>query len=92
MGGIGYQLTRRIEEGAGEIEPLADVHRAGALLQPPAHLLGDGSKAVVVELKQGGIGPLLHNFNSLINSLIKSLANPAACRRAGPLQQQGSIG
>ena len=89
MGGIGYQLTRSIEEGAGEIEPLADVHRAGALLQPPAHLLGDGSKAVVVELKQGGIGTLLHKFNSLITSLV----NPAACRRrAVPLQQQGSIG
>ena len=89
MGGIGYQLTRRIEEGAGEIEPLADVHRAGALLQPPTHLLGDGCKAVVVELKQGGIGPLLHKFNSLITSL----ANPAAGRRrAFPLQQQGSIG
>ena len=85
MGGIGYQLTRSIEEGAGEIEPLADVHRAGALLQPPTHLFGDGRKAVVVELKQSGIGPLLHNFNSL--------ANPAAGRRrAGPLQQQGSIG
>ena len=85
MGGIGYQLTCSIEEGAGEIEPLADVHRAGALLQPPAHLLCDGSIAMVVELKQGGIGPLLHNFNSLVN--------PAACRRrAVPLQQQGSIG
>ena len=44
---------------------------------------------MVVKLKQGGIGPLLHNFNSLINSL----ANPAAGRRrAFPLQQQGSIG
>ena len=44
---------------------------------------------MVVELKQGGIGPLLHMFNTVISSL----ANPAAGRRrAVPLQQQGSIG
>ena len=51
VGRIGHQPTSPIEEGAGEIEPLADVHRTAALLQPHPHLLGDGGEAVVVELQ-----------------------------------------
>ena len=40
---------------------------------------------MVVKLKQGGIGPLLHKLNSLANCC-------GGRHRAVPLQQQGSIG
>ena len=57
VGGIGHQSAGAIKEGAGEIEPLADIQRAGALLQPHPHLLRNGGEAVVVELQQGGVWP-----------------------------------
>ncbi len=57
VGRVGHQGAAAVEHGAGEVEPLADVHRAGALLQPRTHLFGHRHEAVVVELQQGGIGP-----------------------------------
>ena len=51
VGRVRHQPPGAIEQGAGKIEPLADVHRAAALLQPHPHLLGDRREAVVVELQ-----------------------------------------
>ena len=55
VGGVGHQGAAAVKHGTGEVEALADVHRAGALLQARAHLLGHRHEAVVVELQQGGI-------------------------------------
>ena len=38
---IGNQMALAVEHGTGEVEPFADVHRAGAELQRGAHFLGN---------------------------------------------------
>ena len=48
---IGDQRALRVEDRAGEIEPLLDVHGRRGGLQRDAHLLGDGHEQVVEDLE-----------------------------------------
>ena len=50
VGRVGHQSPGGIEERAGEIQPLADVHGAGALAQPFPHLLCNRCEAVMKQL------------------------------------------
>ena len=54
--GIRDQGALCVEQGAGEIQPLADVDGDRGRLQHGAHLFRDLHVAVVVDLEQGGIG------------------------------------
>ena len=56
MRGVGDEMALRIEDGAGEIEPLLDVDRIGGVLQRDAHLFGDRHEEVVEHLQHDGIG------------------------------------
>ena len=53
---VGDQVARGIEQRAGEVEPLLDVDRVGGVLQPQAHLLGDGHEQVVEDLEHHRVG------------------------------------
>ena len=48
---VGDQIAFRVEDGAGEVQPLLDVHRIGRVLQGRAHLLCDGHEEVVEDLQ-----------------------------------------
>ena len=49
--GIGHQAPAAIEQGAGEIKALLDVHRDARLLQTRPHLLGDRHEAMAKQLQ-----------------------------------------
>ena len=51
VGGIGHQGPRGIEQRAGEIEALADVHGATALPQLFPHLFSDRHEAVAKQFR-----------------------------------------
>ena len=53
---VGDQAAVGVEQGAGEVEPLLDVHRVRRPLQRRAHRLGDAHEAAVVELERDRIG------------------------------------
>ena len=53
---VGDEGAGCIEHGAGEIEPLLDVHRLRGVAQGFAHLLGDGHEQVVEHLEQHRVG------------------------------------
>jgi hypothetical protein len=46
-GALATSAPDAVENRAGEIEPLLDVHRGGGFLQRLAHLLGDRHEEVV---------------------------------------------
>ena len=52
---VGDEVARAVEQGAGEVEPLLDVHRVGGVLQAQPHLLGDRHEQVVEDLEQHGV-------------------------------------
>ncbi len=52
---VGHQHAVRIEDRAGEVEPLLDVHGEGRVLQGQPHLLGDRHEQVVEHLEHDGI-------------------------------------
>ncbi len=56
--GVGDEAAVGVEQGAGEVEPLLDVHRAGGALQRGAHGLGHAHEAAVEQLQGHGIGPV----------------------------------
>ena len=58
MRGVRDQPPARIENGAGEVEPLLDVDRARGVLQRIAHLLGDRDEEIVEHFEQDRIGML----------------------------------
>ena len=51
MGGIGDQITRGIEDGAGEIQTLLDIDRIGRVLQRIAHLFGNRHEQIVEDFQ-----------------------------------------
>ena len=53
---VGDQRAVCVEDRAGEVEPLLDVHRVGGVLQRHAHLLGDRHEQVVEHLQHHRIG------------------------------------
>ena len=53
---VGDQPPVAIEDRAGEVEPLLDVHRIGGVLQRHAHLLGDRHEEVVEDLQHHRVG------------------------------------
>jgi hypothetical protein len=53
---VGDQLPIGVEQRAGEVQPLLDVHRVGRVLQPQAHLLGDVHEEVVEHLQHHRVG------------------------------------
>ena len=55
MGRIGDQVALPVEEGAGEIEALLDVHGMAGVLQGRAHLLGDRHEEIVEHLQHDRI-------------------------------------
>ena len=60
---VGDQIAGGVEQRTGEIQPLADVHRAGAVLQRAAHVFGDAHEAAIEQGQPGrvrarGIGAL----------------------------------
>ena len=55
---VGDQAAARVEDGAGEIEPLLDIDRARGVLQRIAHLLGDRHEQIVEHFEHDGIGML----------------------------------
>jgi hypothetical protein len=57
MRGIGDKLALGIEERAGEIETLLDVHRIGGLFERDAHLLGNRHEQIVENFQHHRIGP-----------------------------------
>mmetsp|Transcript_54698 Transcript_54698/g.119923 ORF Transcript_54698/g.119923 Transcript_54698/m.119923 type:complete len:423 (+) Transcript_54698:641-1909(+) len=46
VGGVGHQAAVRGEQGAGEVQPLLDVHADARALEGAAHLLGDAHETV----------------------------------------------
>ena len=52
---VGDEIAARIEQGAGEIEPLANVDRGGRALQRGAHLLGDAHEQASEDREAGGV-------------------------------------
>ena len=54
--GVDQQFALRVEEGAGEIQPLLHVGGQGRALQHAAHLLGDGREAIGEELLPHDVG------------------------------------
>ena len=50
-GALAIRLPSRVEQRAGEIEPLLDVDRVRGVLQRSAHLLGDRHEQVVEDLE-----------------------------------------
>ncbi len=57
---VGDEMAARVENGAGEIEPLLDVDRARGVLQRIAHLLGDRGEEIVEYFEHHGVGTLAH--------------------------------
>ena len=55
-GALAIRRAVGVEQRAGEIQPLLDVHRIGGVLQGRAHLLGDGHEQVVEHLQPHRIG------------------------------------
>ena len=53
---VGDELALRVEQRAGEIQALLDVHRARGVGERHAHLLGDGHEQIVEDLEQHRIG------------------------------------
>ena len=53
---VGDQVAVGVEQRAGEVEPLLDVHRVGGVLQAQAHLLGDVHEEVVEDLEHHRVG------------------------------------
>ena len=53
---VGNEQAGRIENRAGEVEPLLDVHRIGGVLQRHAHLLGDRHEQIVEHFEHHRIG------------------------------------
>ena len=53
---IRHQPAIGIEDRAGEIQPLLDVHRGGGVLQRRAHFLGDGHEEIGEHFQRDGIG------------------------------------
>ncbi len=60
--GVGDQVPGRVEDGAGEVQPLLDRHGDGGVLQHRAHLLGDRHEEVVEHLQQHRIGLGAHGL------------------------------
>jgi len=56
MGCVGDELAVAVENGAGEVETLLDVHRVGGVLKCNAHLLGDRHEEIVEDLQHDRIG------------------------------------
>ena len=54
--GVGDQIAVRIEQGAGKVEPLLDVHRPRRALQGGAHGLGDAGESAIEEFQADRIG------------------------------------
>ena len=52
---VGDQVAVGVEDRAGEVEPLLDVHRVGGVGERDPHLLGDRHEQVVEDLEQHGI-------------------------------------
>ena len=48
---VGDERAGRVEDGAGEVEPLLDVDRVGRVLERHAHLLGNRHEEVVEDLQ-----------------------------------------
>ena len=55
-GALATSCAVRVEDRAGEVEPLLDVDRAGGLLEHDAHLLGDVHEQPVEHLETIGSG------------------------------------
>ena len=55
---VGHQEALGIEDGAGEVQPLLDVHAHRGVLQHRAGLFGDVHEQVVEQLQQHRIGPI----------------------------------
>ena len=53
---VGDERAGRVEDGAGEVEPLLDVDRRGGVLQRHAHLLGDRHEEIVEDFEQDRVG------------------------------------
>ena len=53
---VGDEAAVAVEDRAGEVEPLLDVHRIGGVLERHAHLLGDRHEEVVEHFEHHRIG------------------------------------
>ncbi len=53
--GVGDEAPLAVEEGAGKVEPLLDVHGIGCVLERHAHLLGDRHEEMVEDLEHDRI-------------------------------------
>ncbi len=56
VGGVGDEAAVAVEDRAGEVEPLADVDRRGAVLERAAHFLGDRHEQAVEDFEADGVG------------------------------------
>ena len=56
MRGVGDQRARRVEQGAGKIEPLLDIDRSCGRLQRDAHFLGDRHEQIAENLEHHRVG------------------------------------
>src|SRR5262249_28603552 len=58
--GVGDEPSPRVEDRAGEIEPLLDIDRARCVLQRVAHLLCDRGEQIVEDFEHHRVGALAH--------------------------------
>ena len=94
MGGVGHQAAGGVEQGAGEVQPLLDVHRVGGVAQGGAHLLGDGHEQVVEHLQHHRVRVSAHRFGFLPLDIALQQQVAAAIEGAAPagLQDDGGGG
>ena len=65
---VDHQLAGRIEQGAGEVEPLLDVGGDGGALEPLPHLPGDRGEAVSEQLELDGLGTAIVDRDRMASS------------------------
>ena len=53
---VGDETACRVEQGAGEIQTLLDIHRIGGVGEGRAHLFGDGHEEVVEHFQHHRVG------------------------------------
>ena len=76
VGRVDHELPRRIEQGAGEVEPLLDVGGDRRALEPLPHLAHDGREAMGEQLQLDGFGSGIvdRNRSNLLPGIIGGMA------------------
>ena len=92
VGGVGDQSAAGVEQGAGKIQPLLDVHRACGALQGRAHGLGDSHEAPVEKLQGHRIGAAAHQLRGRAARHARQSDHAVGASRRAPSGGQPDLG